>query len=56
MHLFLIGYYIERKQETSVEAGGVTRDESGGSNPRNTNKLDWKIFSDNNYVSFKECR
>ena len=26
MHLFLIDY--ERKQETSVEAGGVTRDEN----------------------------
>ena len=47
MHLFLINYWLlyfrERKQETSVETGGVTRDEnscvySGGSNPRNTNR------------------
>ena len=36
-------YFCERKRETSVEAGGVTRDEnscvcSGGSNPRNTTR------------------
>ena len=39
----LQAYFCERKRETSVEAGGVTRDEnscvcSGGSNPRNTTR------------------